>query len=215
MQKHMDIVYLGHSSFRIKGKNATIITDPYDSSIGLKFPKVEADIVTVTHDHQDHNNTGGVGGSPRVVAGPGEYEIREVSIFGIPTFHDAKNGEERGRNTVYTISLDGMHLCHLGDLGHKLTQEQLGEIGAVDILFIPVGGVYTIDAAVAVEEISAIDPKVVIPMHYNVPGLKYQLDPLEDFVKEVGMEPLRMDKYSVTSDKLPEERQLVVLELKN
>src|SRR3989344_3844057 len=208
----MDITWLGHSSFRIKGKNASVVTDPFDSSTGLKFPKVEADIVTVSHDHQDHNRADFVGGSPKIISGPGEYEIKEVSVFGIPTFHDSKNGQERGNNTVYIISMDGMHVCQLGDLGHKLTQDQLGEIGNIDILFVPVGGVYTIDAQVAVEVVTAIEPKVIIPMHYKVSGLKYELADVADFVKEIGMEPMRTDKYSVTSDKLPEERQLVVLE---
>ncbi|MBI2590332.1 MAG: MBL fold metallo-hydrolase [Candidatus Blackburnbacteria bacterium] len=211
----MDITWLGHSSFRIKGKNASIVTDPFDPSVGLKFPKVEADMVTVSHDHQDHNQSRLVGGNPKVITGPGEYEIREVSIFGIPSYHDSNNGRERGPNTIYTISIDGMHLCHLGDLGHKLTQDQLGEIGNIDILFVPVGGVYTIDAQVAVEVVTAIEPKVVIPMHYKVPGLKYELAEVSGFVKEIGMEPAKVDKYSVTPDKLPEERQLIVLEIKN
>lgn len=210
----MDITWLGHSSFRIKGKNASIVTDPFDPSIGLKFPKVEADIVTVSHDHQDHNRKDLVGGSPKAVTGPGEYEISDVSIFGIPAFHDSSSGQERGPNTIYTISIDDVHLCHLGDLGHKLTQDQLGEVGSIDILFVPVGGVYTIDAQQALEVVTAIEPKVIIPMHYKVPGLKYELAEVSDFVKELGMEPVRTEKYSVTTDKLPEERQLIILELK-
>jgi len=140
----MDITWLGHSSFRIKGKLATIVTDPYGASTGLKLPKTEADIVTVSHDHEDHNDLSRIGGDFKEVLGPGEYEIREVSIFGISSFHDASGGSERGRNTIYTISMDSMRLCHLGDLGHRLTQEHLREIGEVDILFVPVGGVYTI-----------------------------------------------------------------------
>lgn len=211
----MDITWLGHSSFRIKGKLATLVTDPYDSSIGLKFPKTDADIVTVSHDHKDHNDLSRIGGGYRLVSGPGEYEISEVSIFGTSVYHDASGGSERGRNTVYTITMDSIRLCHLGDLGHKLTQEQLGEIGQVDILFIPVGGVYTIDPSEAVEVVNSIEPKVIIPMHYGVPGLGYQLSPVEDFVKEMGMEPLKMDRYTITADKMPEERQLVVLEMKS
>jgi L-ascorbate metabolism protein UlaG (beta-lactamase superfamily) len=216
---HMDIVYLGHSSFRIKGKNAALITDPFNSdSTGLKFPKVEADIITVSHNHGDHNNVSAVGGTPQIVDGSGEYEIREVSIFGIHTAHDNKNGEERGSNTVYTISMDGIILCHLGDLGHKLSQEQLEEIGNVDVLFVPVGGLYTIDAQEAVGIISSIDPKVVIPMHYKVLGMKEDvygaLGTVEDFIKEIGMEPVRTDKLTIAPDKLPEDRQLVVFEVK-
>ncbi|MBI2268531.1 MAG: MBL fold metallo-hydrolase [Candidatus Blackburnbacteria bacterium] len=213
----MDIVWLGHSSFRIKGKDASLVTDPFSPDmVGLKFPKVEADIVTISHDHKDHNNLKGVEGNPKVVDGPGEYEIKEISIFGIHSYHDNQNGKERGANTIYAITIDGIKLCHLGDLGHKLSSEQISEIGTIDILFIPVGDVYTIGPAKAVEIVSAIEPKVVIPMHYKVPGLNpatfSELSGIDDFIKETGVEPLRLDKYTVSLDKLPEERQVVVLE---
>lgn len=213
----MDIVYLGHSSFRLKGKKATLVTDPFTpESTGLKFPKVDGDIVTISHNHADHNNVSAVEGTPQIVDGPGEYEIAEVSIFGIHTAHDNKNGEERGPNTVYVISIDGVVVCHLGDLGHKLSQEQLEEIGNVDVLFVPVGGVYTIDPQEAVGVVSSIEPKVIIPMHYKVSGMKEDvyggLGTVEDFVKEIGMEPVRTDKFTVAPEKLPEDRQLVVLE---
>lgn len=211
----MDISWLGHSSFRLKSRYATLITDPYASSTGLKFPKTDCDIVTISHDHQDHNDVSRIGGAPKIVSGPGEYEIKEVLIFGTQTFHDESGGKERGLNTVYSITMEGIHLCHLGDLGHRLSQDTLGELGPIDILFIPVGGVYTIGSEQAVDVVGAIEPKVVIPMHYRVAGLAYDLEPVDKFVKEIGMEPVKMDKLSVTSDKLPEERQLVVLEIKN
>jgi len=211
----MDISWLGHSSFRIKGKYATLVTDPYAPSTGLKFPKTDCDIVTISHDHQDHNDTLKIGGEPKIISGPGEYEIKEVSIFGIQSFHDDLGGSERGRNTIYSMTLDGIHLCHLGDLGHKLSQDTLAEMSAVDILFIPVGGVYTIGPEQAVEAVSAIEPRVIIPMHYKVPGLVYDLEGVDKFVSEIGMEAQKMDKFSVTSDKISEERQLVLLELKN
>lgn len=212
----MDVIFLGHSSFQIKGKTATVITDPYDASIGFKFPKLKADIVTISHEHADHNKPENVVGEPKQVSGPGEYEISGISIFGIATYHDAKQGEERGRNTVYVLSIDGIRLCHLGDLGHKLSEEQVGEVGTVDVLLTPVGGVYTIDAGEASEVVSQLEPRVVIPMHYNIPGLAPQtfgkLAPVDEFVEEMGLEPARLEKYSVTADKLPEEMQLVVLE---
>lgn len=213
----MDITYLGHSSFRIHGKSVSWVTDPYASSIvGLKFPKVEAQIVTISHDHDDHNKAGIVGDSPYIVSGPGEYEVKGVSIFGIPTYHDNKQGAERGPNTVYVASLDGIILCHLGDLGHKLSGETIGQIGAVDILFVPVGGFYTIDASTASEVVSSLEPKIVIPMHYKTeglaPALGDKLAPVDDFVKEVGMVPVKTNKFVVTYDQLPEETQLIVLE---
>lgn len=215
----MDIVWLGHSSFRIKGKDATIVTDPFDPAmVGLKFPSVAADIVTVSHNHQDHNNLARIEGSPKVVSGPGEYEIKGVSIFGIPSFHDDKKGAERGPNTVYVMTVDKIVICHLGDLGHSLSSEQVGEIGGVDVLLVPVGGTYTLDSAHASEVVSALEPKVVIPMHYQMPGLKPEsfagLEPVDEFVRELGKEPQNLPKYVINYGSLPEEMQLVVLERK-
>ena len=211
MEVVIDITYLGHSSFKIKSKGAVVVTDPYDSkSTGLKFPKTEAQIVLVSHEHPDHSNSMGVDGSPKVISGPGEYEVRCVSVVGIPSYHDGKKGEERGSNTIYVFNVDGVVLCHLGDLGHKLSQDQLSEIGDVDILFVPVGGVYTIDASDAVEVIASIDPKIVIPMHYKVEGLTYELGDLNKFVKEIGMEPSKTERFTIARDSLPESRQLVI-----
>lgn len=215
----MDIVFLGHSSFRIKGKNAAVITDPFESGkVGFKFPKVEADIVTVSHDHWDHNQSSLVQGSPKVVSGPGEYEIKGISIFGVPTYHDAKQGAERGKNTVYVITIDNVRVCHLGDLGHTLSEAQVGEIGEVDILLVPVGGTYTISAKEAAEVVSSLEPKVVIPMHYKTGELNQEtfgkLSGVDEFIKELGIEPVKDAKFSLTYDKLPEEMQVVILERK-
>lgn len=213
----MEITYLGHSSFRIKGKTVTIVTDPYTSEkVGFKFPKLEANIVTVSHDHFDHNQAHLIAGDPKIVSGPGEYEIAGISIFGTHTYHDNKNGEERGANTVYVMTIDGINVCHLGDLGHALTDEQLDSIGNVDVLFIPVGGVYTIDPSEANQVVMQIEPKIIIPMHYKTPGLAIskaeEMSGVEEFVKEIGIEPVRDNKFVITSDKIPEEVQLVVLE---
>src|SRR3989344_5274291 len=187
----MDITWLGHSSFRIKGKSVTVVTDPYSSSkLGFKFQKIEANIVTVSHDHDDHNQAGQVDGDPKVVKNPGEYEVKGVSIFGIPTYHDNKQGEERGQNTVFVIKIDSIIICHLGDLGHKLTEDQIGQIGNIDILLTPVGGVYSLSSAQALDIVSKLEPKVVIPMHYQVEGLNKEtfgeLEGVENFIKELG-----------------------------
>ncbi len=210
----MDITHLGHSSFRIRGRQASLVTDPFSpAATGLKFPKTEADIVTVSHNHEDHNQAGLVGGNPQVFMGPGEYEAKGVKISGVSTFHDAENGTKRGRNTVYEIQMDGLHLVHLGDLGTKLTTEQVETLSGVDILMIPVGGVYSLDGKTATAVVAQLEPLIVIPMHYQVPGLKYQLEPLEKFLKEMGKEELKpLPKLSVTKDKLPEELQVVVLD---
>jgi L-ascorbate metabolism protein UlaG (beta-lactamase superfamily) len=212
----MNITYLGHSSFRIKASIATIITDPFDDSLGLHFPKKEADIVTVSHHHFDHENIKGLKNPDAfVIDAPGEYEIKEVMVKGISTFHDDKNGEERGLNTAYTMEVEGVHICHLGDLGHELSEKQLKEFEETDILMIPVGGVYTIDPKIAVSVIKAIDPSIVIPMHYKVPGLNdsfAQLATLEDFLSEFELAPTKTDKLVISSSTLPEEMELVVLQ---
>lgn len=214
----MDINYLGHSSFRIKGRGAGVVTDPYNEKCG-KYPRdVVAEIVTVSHDHADHNQTQLVGGSPFIVNGPGEYEIKGVSIIGIPSFHDDKKGVERGANTIYVFEVDGMRLVHVGDLGHKLSDGQLEDIGPVDIAMIPVGGEYTIDAKMAAEVAHQLDPWIIIPMHYKQAGLNEadfgKLTGVDEFLKEMGATVVPISKLSVTRDKLPQETQVIVLERK-
>ncbi len=194
------------------------MTDPFSSSmVGLKFPKTEATIVTVSHEHDDHNNVPAVSGSPYVVRGPGEYEIQGVSIVGIPSFHDDVNGSKRGKNTIYRIEIDGVVVTHLGDLGHALTTQQVDALDGVDVLLVPVGGVYTIDANQAVSVINGLDPKIVIPMHYHRPALNQQvfgtLMPVAAFTKEMGKEEVvPVSKLSISRDKLPTELHVVVLE---
>ena len=214
----MEITYLGHSSFKLRGKTVTVVTDPYDASIGIKFPKhMSADIVTVSHDHNDHNAANTVEGSPFVIRGPGEYEVKGVAIVGIGVFHDDAGGSKRGKNTIYRIELDGVSIVHLGDLGHTLKTDQMDGLDGVDILLIPVGGIYTIDAKIAREVVTAIEPSVVIPMHYNREGLDQKtfgtLAPVATFLIEIGKEGiLPVPKLTVTKDKLPEELQVVVLQ---
>lgn len=212
----MDIIRLGHSSFKIKGKKATVVTDPFNADmVGLKFPKVEAEIVTISHNHKDHNAAKNVEGNPYVISGPGEYEVADVFIKGIQTFHDGKNGEERGKNTIYVIEIDKLRIAHLGDLGHKLTDEQIDGLGDIDILLIPVGGIYTIDPEEAANVITKIEPRIVIPMHYKEERLKetfLKLKTVDDFLKEIGKEKKLLPKLSITKDKLPQELDVVVLE---
>ena len=210
----MDIIWHGHSCFKIKGKAATVLTDPFDpEATGLKLPKdLTADLVLSSHSHQDHNNVSVVPGDPLVLTGPGEYEVKGISVVGVQTYHDGVSGAERGKNTVFNLIVDGVHIVHLGDLGHQLTEEQLGEIGPCDILMIPVGGVYTIDAEEAAKVVAQLEPRVIIPMHYKVEGLKYELGEVELFLKQMGSEPQALvPKLSITKDKLPDETQVIVL----
>ena len=210
----MDITFLGHSSFKLKGKTASVITDPYNAEIGLKFPKQQADIVTISHFHSDHNAADLVDGEHFLVSGPGEYEIKGIKIVGVNSFHDDKKGAERGKNIIFSFQIDGLRICHLGDLGQKeLGSEQIEEIGSVDILLVPVGGTYTIDASEAAKVAAALEPDIVIPMHYLEPGLANKLDPADKFLKEMGVEsPSIQTKISITKDKLPEEMAVILLQ---
>lgn len=208
----MDIYWLGHSCFRIKGNQATVITDPFPPDIGYTLGKQTADIVTISHQHHSHSFLDGIGGEPRIVRGPGEYEISGVLIIGIATFHDAVRGQTRGKNTVYIMEIDGISVCHLGDLGHVLTSEQTEEIGDVDVLLLPVGGVSTINATMAAEVIRQLEPKAVLPMHYGTPTLKRELDPVEDFFKEMGMEKVEpRPRLTVSRTNLPPSTQVFLL----
>ena len=217
----MDIYPLGLSSFRVKGKTGTVVLDPFDPKlVGLKFPKVEqVDVVTVSHEHPDHNAVAEVlsgGSEPFVIQGPGEYEIKEIGVIGIGSYHDNSQGSERGKNTIYKLTIDGMNICHLGDLGHKLTDEQVDRIGEVDILMIPVGGKYTIDAERASEVVAQIEPTLVIPMHYKREGMGEafeEVDGVDKFLKEMGAEGVeKLNKLTTSKDKLPENTTVVVLE---
>lgn len=215
----MEIYPLGLSSFKIRAKSVTLVTDPYDSTmVGLKFPKnVDADIVTVSHEHADHNHVAAISGSPFVVRGPGEYEIKGVSVIGVSTYHDAEEGNARGKNTVYRIEIEGVRFAHLGDLGHGLTSAQLDAIDGVDVVFVPVGGFYSLDPAKASEVIADIEPRIVIPMHYGRTELNQkvfgQLSPLSAFLKQMGKDGITpLSKLIVSKDKLPQEMQIVVLE---
>jgi L-ascorbate metabolism protein UlaG (beta-lactamase superfamily) len=215
----MDITYLGHSSFRLKGKTAVVVTDPFNpKEVGLKYPKQPADIVTVSHDHFDHNYLDSVKDYRKVVSGPGEYEIQDVSIIGIDAYHDDVGGEERGKNTVYIFEMDGIRLCHLGDLGHKLSEKILEDVGNIDVLMVPVGGVYTIDEKIAGELVRSIEPKITIPMHYQVTGLNQEkfskLKGVEEFLAETGIEAERLDKLSIKESDLGDEKKVVVLTIK-
>ena len=209
----MEISWLGHSCFKIKGSHATVITDPYSPELGYSLGKPTAHIVTVSHQHPGHCYVQGVGGEPRLVTGPGEYEIRGVLIIGIATFHDKERGKERGKNTVFLTEVDEISVCHLGDLGHVLTAEQVEELGNVDVLLLPVGGVSTITAPMAAEVVRQLEPKVVVPMHFKTPALNKELEPVDKFLKEMGIEQLTpQPKLSLTRSGLPDSMQVVLLE---
>jgi L-ascorbate metabolism protein UlaG (beta-lactamase superfamily) len=211
----MEITWLGHSCFRMRGKDATLLTDPCAKTTGYSIGRPTADIVTVSHDHPAHNNVAAVPGTPRVVQGPGEFEIAGVLIMGVPTYHDKESGARMGKNTAYVFEMDDVRVCHLGDLGHVPTAEQVEELSGVDILLAPVGGGDTIGGAAAAETVSLLEPKLVIPMHYQTPAAKGDLEPLDRFLKEMGApgaQDEKQPKLSVTKSTLPQETHVVVLD---
>ncbi|MBU0572301.1 MBL fold metallo-hydrolase [Patescibacteria group bacterium] len=215
----MDITYLGHSSFRLKGKTASVVIDPFDSkAVGLPFPKVSAEIVTISHDHEDHNKAELVKDVRKVISGPGEYEINGVSIVGIASYHDDTKGTKRGKNTIYMIEMDGLRIVHLGDLGHKLSEKFIEKVGSVDVLIVPVGGEYTIGAVRATELTRLIEPSIIIPMHFKVPNLNpatfSKLAPVEPFLTQIGLPVEKLKKLTITNRAPEEEQKVVLLETK-
>lgn len=198
----------------VKSEEAVLVIDPFDKKLGLRPVGGRADIVLVTHEHFDHNNAAALRGEPFVIRGPGEYDIKEIYIRGIPAFHDNKEGKERGLTTIYTLESEGIRLCHLGDLGQEeLLAEQLEAIGDVDILMIPVGGVYTIDGEGARKIINQIEPAIVLPMHYALRGLSVKLNKPEEFLKVFGAKnPETLPKLTIKKKDInPEETKVVLL----
>jgi L-ascorbate metabolism protein UlaG (beta-lactamase superfamily) len=208
----MEITWLGHSCFSIKEKGKVIITDPYSPDLGYSPLKLSADIVTVSHFHPGHNFIEGVYNNPKQITIPGEYEIGGVFITGVGTYHDSENGSVRGKNTIFLVELGDMVLCHLGDLGHRLTPQLLEELGTPDVLFLPVGGVSTFSVDLAVETVRALDPRIVIPMHYQTQVLKRKLESVEVFIKKIGAQGIEAKpKLLLSQSSLPSNTEVVVL----
>lgn len=214
----MEITSLGHSCFKLRSRSATLITDPFNPKmLGVKLPSLSADIVTISHQHEDHNNLEAIEGHPVLIAGPGEYEVKGVRILGISSYHDQESGKQRGKNIVYRILMDGISLVHCGDLGHKLDDRQIELLEGVDILMIPVGGVFTVSPQIAAEIASKLEPEIIIPMHYNNPKISQEhfgsLSCVGVFLKEMGKESVASQtKLVITKDKLPAETTVIVLE---
>jgi L-ascorbate metabolism protein UlaG (beta-lactamase superfamily) len=209
----MIISWYGHSCFKIQtrtkrgGEEVTLITDPFDKSIGLRPPQGQTDIVTISHPHYDHNNTSLLKGDFFTIDAPGEYSIKDISIEGIDSFHDIEKGEKRGRNTIFVIESEDIRICHLGDLGEKLNEKQLERMNGVDILMIPIGGTYTLDGKLAEEVIAQVEPKIIIPMHYKIPGLAIDIDDEKVFCAEMGNCPKETTQKLILKKKDIEEKE--------
>jgi L-ascorbate metabolism protein UlaG (beta-lactamase superfamily) len=214
----VEITWLGHSCFRLRDRAATVVTDPYGKDLGLILPRVRADIVTLSHDADDHNYVKGVKGEFRVLTGPGEYEVSSVFVTGLELRGKAKkDAPTASRNTVFLFEFDDLTVCHLGDLNIVPTQAQVEEaLGAVDVLLIPVGGEESLNASQASEVVSLLEPHIVVPMHYHVPDIALKLDPVSKFLKEMGLDKVQpQESLKVSRSGLPDETQIVLLELKS
>jgi L-ascorbate metabolism protein UlaG (beta-lactamase superfamily) len=209
-----EIKWFGHACFRVRSREATILMDPIPRTLGFKVEKQRVDIVTMSHDHPGHSNIDMASGDPKLINGPGEYEMNEIFITGIRTHHDSSRGSERGHNTAYLLELEDITVCHLGDLGHALTEDQVEGLGSVDVLLVPVGGRTVIDATKAVEVVAQLDPRIIVPMQYRTPVGDYDRDELERFLKEMGIgEVAPREKLTVRQSDLGDTTEVVVLSL--
>ncbi len=211
-----EISWLGHSCFRVRAREATLVTDPYNRKLGFDFGNPRADIVTVSRPGEKYSFLEAVKGEPKVLSGPGEYEVNGVFITGIGTYADDKQGKVRGKNTVYIFEVEGMVICHLGAIGHVPTAEQREQMSNIDVLLIPVGSNPTINASQASDVISTIEPHIVIPMHYRTDILDPDLDGLEKFAKEMGISDITaQERLNLKPSDLPEGTKVVILDYKN
>lgn len=210
----MVITWFGHSYCKLQAGDVTVAIDPYDAKVGLKPPRFSADLLLITHAHYDHDNRQAISGSPFVIEGPGEYEVRGCTVYGLPSWHDAKSGGERGANTIYRVELDGLNVVHLGDLGQPtLTDAQLEALNGVDVLLVPVGGKYTIGPTEAAATVAQLEPKVVVPIHYKLPKLTIDVEGVDAFLKAVGLPVQREQKLRLSrKDLAADGTRVVVLE---
>ena len=209
----MKIKWLGHASFLITSDSGTrIITDPYTTRQDLAYGEIKesADIVTVSHEHGDHNNVAAVGGNPEVVRGT--TEVKGIKFKGIPTYHDDAKGSKRGNNTMLCFEVDGVKVCHLGDLGHPLSDEQVNELGEMDVLLIPVGGFYTIDATTASQACDQLKPRVIIPMHFKNNKCNFPISGVDEFIKgKSNVTQPDASEVEFKAGELPAPAQIMVL----
>ncbi len=211
----MKIKWLGHSCFVITSLDGTrIITDPYTPNSNLKYSPVSesADVVTISHGHSDHSNAGVVKGSPRIIKEPVSKTVKGIEIKGVSTAHDENKGQQRGKNIVFCMTVDGIRIAHLGDLGHTLDNEQIKAIGPVDVLITPVGGFYTIDGPTASRLADAIQPKIVLPMHYRSTACDFPITDAKPFLKgRSNIKTTDENEIELTKEGLPETTETVVL----
>jgi len=209
----MKIKWLGHACFLLTSDNGIrVVTDPYDNTVGYKVEKIDAEIVSTSHDHYDHNYVDMVSENAKHVKSEGKTNIDGIEITGVTSFHDDCKGEKRGKNVIFKFKIDGIDVCHLGDLGHVLSDSQVREIGNVDVLLVPVGGVYTIDYKGAVEVMKLVNPKITIPMHYKTPALIFDVDGVENFLSATGGKHIGKQEIELKKDEIENWPKVVALD---
>jgi L-ascorbate metabolism protein UlaG (beta-lactamase superfamily) len=212
----MKITWLGHSAFLLETNGVRIVSDPYNTSDDrIRYQPIDmpADIVTVSHDHFDHNHVESLSGNPEIVKGAGRKTVKDITFTGIDTFHDPSHGSDRGENILYAIDAEKMRICHAGDLGHVLSADRIQALGFIDIIFIPVGGLYTVDAKEAWQIIQDISPKIVIPMHFKTPSLDFPIAPVDSFLEgKTNIVHKQSASFEITRQDLPQEMQIIVLD---
>lgn len=209
----MKISWLGHSCFKIEDDSGrVIVTDPFDDSVNYPPPRVRADVVAVSHDHHDHNNTKALKGDPKVVRGAGRKSAAGIEFEGIASYHDERGGKLRGKNTIFCFEMDEIRVCHLGDLGHQLGEKEAADLGEVDVLMIPVGGTFTLDTEGAKKALRQINPRIAIPMHFKTPAVppSFGIGPADDFLSGQKVE-LPGQTLAISKDTLPAEGPRVVV----
>jgi len=207
-----EIRWFGHNCFRIRAREATVLMDPVGKRTGYSMPKQTADIVTLSHDHPGHAHLDAVKPGYQMISGPGEYELHDIFVTGVRTYHDKQQGAEHGYNTVYLLELENMILGHLGDLGHQLNDAQMEEIGRADVLFVPAGGGPVLSAEEMAELLANLSPKMIIPMQYRTSQGDRDRDEIAPFIKHLGVDmPQPVDKLVVKASDLANEQMQVVL----
>lgn len=209
----MDIAWHGHACFRLRGRETTVVTDPYDRSLGFPPLKLAADLVTVSHDDPHHATMGAVqatSGRVRRIDGPGEYEVAGALVEGVATYRDKQHGQVHGKNTAFLIHVDDMSVCHLGALAHTLSANQIEALKDADVLLVPVGGGMVLSATEAAEVVSQLEPRIVIPMYYGTPAMN--LETVDRFCKELAVEDMTVQpRLSINRSGLPDETRVVLL----
>lgn len=209
----MKIKWLGHSCFVLTSeKGIRVVTDPFDDTVGYKVDEIEAEIVSTSHEHYDHNNVSVITGNAKHVTGTGKINIEGIEITGVASFHDECEGAKRGKNDIFKFRIDGINICHLGDLGHVLNDDQLREIGDVDVLLVPVGGTFTIDYKGAIEVMNLIKPSITIPMHYKTTALTFEVDGVEQFLSATGGKHISKQEIELDKDKIESWPKVIALD---